>query len=96
MTVFTVDSNELSNTSVLVNNCADNIRSQVQTMLSYLHQLENSWSGQASMQFHDLADNWHKAQINVEDCLLQISHQLNNAANTYSQAEQEATALFNF
>ena len=96
MTVFTVDSNELAHTSVLVNTCAENIRSQVQTMLGFLNQLESSWTGQASVQFHTLATNWHKAQVNVEECLSQISQQLNIAANTYSRAEEDAMALFNF
>lgn len=95
MSIYTVDSNELANTSLLVNNCADSIRSQVNTMLGFLQQLESSWTGQASTQFHTLTTNWHAAQIQVEDCLTQISQQLNIAANTYSQAEEEAISLFN-
>ncbi len=94
MSFYTVDSNELYNTSTLINSCADSIRSQVQTMMGYLQNLENSWKGSASAQFQGLTTNWHHAQSQVEEALCQISSQLNIAANNYSQAESDVASLF--
>ena len=94
MSIYTVNSEELLNTSNLITGCAENIKTQVNTMMTYLNQLENTWSGAASMQFQNLAQNWHATQIQVENNLNEISLQLNNAANTYREAEENATALF--
>ena len=94
MSVFHVDSDEVARCSALVRASAQNLRAEVDAMMSNLNALEASWSGMASNQFTATATQWRGMQVQLEQALDDISVALQNAATTYRDAETQATAMF--
>lgn len=94
MSVFHVDSDEVARCSALVRASANNLRSEVNTMMASLNALEASWSGMASAQFTATVSQWRGMQVQLEQTLDDISLALANAATTYSDAESQASAMF--
>lgn len=94
MSVFSVDINEVSRTSALVQSSVESVRAEVASLMANLTTLEASWTGVAATQFHQLAEEWRLTQAQVEAALEQIGTRLQVAASQYAQAESQATGLF--
>lgn len=94
MTIFHVDSNQISAASLQAANTADEIRSATTAMMVLLEGLSTSWSGAASASFQELLSSWRLTQAQVEQNLSAIGTQLQQAAATYSEAESRASMLF--
>ncbi|WP_062071447.1 WXG100 family type VII secretion target [Demequina sediminicola] len=94
MTQFNVDSNAVSEAGTRARASSEAIRTEVAAMVGHLTALEGSWQGGAATAFARLLEDWRAMQVQVELNLDSISMALDNAAVTYSNAEDSATQLF--
>jgi WXG100 family type VII secretion target len=91
---YEVDSERVAQASSKVAASASNISNEVGAMLRHLQDLQTVWRGGASTAFGSVLTQWQAAQRQVEDALNSIQGSLNVAANTYANAEAEASRLF--
>lgn len=94
MAVFSVDSEAVLNATTQVQNTADRIRAENQSMRVQLTQLQQNWSGSAALAFQEVSEKWSVAQRQMEDALSNISVALGNAGRQYADTEQQAASLF--
>lgn len=94
MAHYVVDSASLAASAAHTQAIAGQIRGEVAAMMSQLHALESSWTGQAQLAFAECATRWQAAQAQVETALEGISAALSQASATYADAESHACSLF--
>lgn len=94
MNRYEVDAAQVSAASAAAGKTAATLRSEVASMMRHLHDLSNSWRGSAANSFSGLITDWSATQTKVEQSLDQITQALSHAAQTYSDAEQQAARLF--
>ncbi len=94
MSVYQVDSEQLTSASANVAVSAEAIRSSVAAMMAQLHALEGSWVGGASASFQALITRWHATQQQVEESLDALSSALASASATYVEAESGVASMF--
>lgn len=88
MTAYAVDAEEISTASAQACATAATIRTEVDTLMTQLLGLQDSWTGGAQINFETTISQWEA------DTLDQISSQLQDAATTYSDAETHSMGLF--
>ena len=91
---FEVDSDRVAQASGRVAASANTISNEVLAMMRHLQDLQSVWRGGASSAFAGVLAQWHTAQHQVEEALTAIQGSLSMAANTYANAEAEASRLF--
>ncbi len=94
MPQFHVNSDSMQSSSAAVNASAQTMRQAVQTMQANLNNLRNSWQGGAATQFDSVITQWNTAQKQVESSLDSIQRALSQASIVYSDAEAQASRLF--
>ena len=94
MSKYEVDSTRVALASTAVNGSVTAIRVEVGAMMRHLTDLQASWRGTASTQFTGAMAQWQSAQTQVEAALDAITASLGSAAQTYADAEAQATRLF--
>ncbi|WOF23877.1 WXG100 family type VII secretion target [Microbacterium betulae] len=94
MSVFAVDSDALISQSSNVRATSDRIRTEVNTMLAQLLQLQPVWQGAAAAGFQGVVEQWRAAQLNMEESLTSIGQALNVAGSQYAETEQAAAGMF--
>lgn len=94
MTAFAVDAAEISTASARACATAATIRTEVDSLMTQLLALQDSWTGGAQVNFQETITQWEAIQTQTHDSLDTISTQLEFAASTYSDAEAHTTALF--
>jgi len=94
MSTFTTDTQLMRAKSAQVLSTAERLRGDVATMHSSLQELQGTWSGAASNQFHALVAQWRQVQARVEESLTQISRALSTASSQYDEVERANLGLF--
>ena len=94
MTAYAVDAEQVSAASAQACATASTIRTEVDTLMSQLLALQDSWTGGAQANFQATITQWQGIQAQTHDALDSISPQLQAAATTYADAEAHSSALF--
>jgi WXG100 family type VII secretion target len=94
MSVFNVDSEQVSSAALTADQSAMTIRTEVSQMMAFLQGLNESWGGTAASGFQSVIEQWRTTQVQVDESLVAISTHLQLAATTYSDAETSAASLF--
>jgi len=94
MSTFSVDTAQVAAASGNVRRSVDSIRSEVTAMMAHLTNLQDSWRGEAAVQFQGVAANWRQTQTQVEASLEGINRALEATANTYLDAESNVRGFF--
>ena len=94
MTAYAVDAEQVSAASAQACATASTIRTEVDTLMSQLRALQDSWTGGAQANFQATITQWQGIQAQTHDALDSISTQLQAAATTYADAEAHSSALF--
>ena len=94
MTAYAVDAEQVSAASAQACATASTIRTEVDTLMSQLLALQDSWKGGEQDNFQATITKWQGIQAQTHDALDSISTQLQAAATTYADAEAHSSALF--
>ena len=94
MTAYAVDAEQVSAASAQACATASTIRTEVDTLMSQLLALQDSWTGGTQANFQATITQWQGIQAQTHDALDSISTQLQAAATTYADAEAHSSALF--
>ena len=94
MSRYEVDSAQVAQASAAAGTSVSAIRSEVGALMRHLTELQSSWRGGAASAFGTVVADWSATQQRVETSLDQITHALASAAQTYADAEQQASRLF--
>ncbi|MBI9114542.1 WXG100 family type VII secretion target [Sanguibacter suaedae] len=94
MSTFGVDVSQVTNASVAVSTSVTTIRTEVAAMMRHLTDLQNSWTGSASLAFGGVVAQWQTTQVQVESGLDAITAALSRTATTYDDAETAAKSNF--
>ena len=94
MTAYAVDAEQVSAASAQACATASTIRTEVDTLMSQLLALQDSWTGGAQANFQATITQWQGIQAQTHDALDSISTQLQAVATTYADAEAHSSALF--
>jgi early secretory antigenic target protein ESAT-6 len=94
MTRYQVDSDEVLGASSAVRATISRIQSESASLQSQLVNLQNSWSGQASVAFQGLALDWKTTQQRVDETLGAVSQALSLAGQQYAEIEAANARLF--
>ena len=94
MTAYAVDAEQVSAASAQACATASTIRTEVDTLMSQLLALQDSWTGGAQPHSQAPIPQWQGIQAQTHDALDSISTQLQAAATTYADAEAHSSALF--
>ncbi|MFT4245121.1 MAG: WXG100 family type VII secretion target [Micrococcaceae bacterium] len=63
-------------------------------MQAHLSELQSTWTGQASLMFQSVMQQWNSAQRQVEQSLEHINGLLTIAGQQYANTEESNTRLF--
>jgi WXG100 family type VII secretion target len=94
MANYQVDSDQIATSSAAVNSSVSSIRTAVNGMYANISQLQTVWHGAAATKFSSVADQWRSAQTQMEQSLEAIQNALAQASTLYSDAETQASRLF--
>ena len=94
MTRYEVDSAQVAQASGAAGRSVAAIRTEVTALMRHLTDLQSVWRGGAASAFGGVVADWSATQQRVEGSLDQITHALAAAAQTYAEAEQQASRLF--
>lgn len=94
MTRYQVDSDEVLGASSAVRATISRIQAESTSLSGQLANLQNSWSGQASVAFQGLALDWRATQHRVDETLGAVSQALSVAAQQYAEIEATNARLF--
>jgi 6 kDa early secretory antigenic target len=94
MSRYEVDSAQVAQAGVAVQASAQQISTQVDSMMRHLLDLQNSWRGQAASSFQHVITDWRATQERVKLSLDEIQHALTLASQQYAQAEDSAARMF--
>ncbi len=94
MSRYEVDSARVAQASTAVNGSVTAIRAEVAAMMRHLTDLQASWRGGAATAFTGVMAQWQGTQTQVEASLDAITAALGSAAQTYADAETQASRLF--
>ena len=94
MSRYEVDSARVAQASAAVNGSVTAIRGEVSAMMRHLTDLQASWRGTAATSFTGVMAQWQGTQTQVEAALDEITAALGSVAQTYADAESQATRLF--
>lgn len=91
---FVVDSDIIAAKSAQARSYVDSITTEVNGMTASLQDLQNSWTGSASVNFQGVLTNWRATQRQVEEAIAQINEALNKAGINYADTESANAAMF--
>lgn len=94
VTTYQVDSEAVSGASGAARATSDRIQAEVAGMLGQLTNLQSSWTGQASVAFQTLVNDWRATQQHVTESLDAINAALAQAGQQYAEIEQANARLF--
>jgi len=94
MSRYEVDSAQVAQAAGAVQTSAQQITTQVDTMMRHLVELQGSWRGQASSSFQHVITDWRATQERVKTSLEEIQRALTLASQQYAQAEDAAARMF--
>ncbi|SEG18699.1 WXG100 family type VII secretion target [Actinacidiphila yanglinensis] len=85
---------DLKEKAVDISNTQQVVQGQLDTLKSYVQDLESVWGGIAASTFQNLMGDWDTCAARMQNALLGISDGLSNTADNYVQGEQ--TNVTNF
>lgn len=94
MTRFEVDSAQVAQAAAGVQTRTAAVRAEVSALQRQLVELQTVWRGGAAAAFSGVMAEWSSAQMRVEQALDSIGAALAQAAQTYADAEAQASRMF--
>ncbi|MET4098159.1 early secretory antigenic target protein ESAT-6 [Agrococcus sp. UYP10] len=94
MSRYGVDADALHGAHVGVRGTGSRVQSEVAAMLAQLQALQESWTGQASVAFQALLQEWRATQQRVDESLANINEALAAAGRQYDEVEAGNARLF--
>ena len=94
MSRYVVDGDAIHGAHLAVRATASRLQSESAAMLAQLQALQDSWTGQASVAFQGVVQDWRATQVRVEESLASINEALALAGRQYDEVEQGNTRLF--
>lgn len=94
MAQFVVDSDIIAAKSAAARSQMDAITTEVNGMTASLTDLQNSWTGSASVNFQGVLSNWRATQAQVEQAIAQINEALTRAGINYADTESANASMF--
>ncbi|MBO1769559.1 WXG100 family type VII secretion target [Agrococcus sp. TF02-05] len=94
MSRYVVDGDAIHGAHLAVRSTASRLQSESAAMLAQLQALQDSWTGQASVAFQGVVQDWRATQVRVEESLASINEALALAGRQYDEVEQGNTRLF--
>lgn len=94
MAQFVVDSDIIAAKSAAARSQMDAITTEVNGMTASLTDLQNSWTGAASVNFQGVLSNWRATQAQVEQAIAQINEALTRAGVNYADTESANASMF--
>jgi WXG100 family type VII secretion target len=94
MTWFQVDGGEVARAAAAARQCAEELATEVETMMQHLAELRGSWQGPAATAFSEVVDRWRATQEQVHGALGEIEAALTLSGRGYDQAETSARRMF--
>lgn len=94
MSKYVVDADAIHGAHIAVRSTASRVQSEVSAMHSQLQALQDSWTGQASIAFQGVLQDWRATQMRVEESLAAINEGLAAAGRQYDEVEQGNTRMF--
>ncbi|MCH1884359.1 WXG100 family type VII secretion target [Agrococcus sp. ARC_14] len=94
MSKYVVDAEAIHGAHIAVRGTAGRLQSEVTAMHSQLQALQDSWSGQASIAFQGVVQDWRATQLRVEESLAGINEALAHAGRQYDEVEQGNLRMF--
>ena len=93
MSRYVVDADAIHGAHIAVRGTASRVQSEVSAMHSQLQALQDSWSGQASVAFQGVVQDWRATALRVEESLAAINEALAAAGRQYDEVEQGNTRM---
>lgn len=94
MAQFVVDSDIIAAKSAQARSYVDSITTEVNGLTASLQDLQNSWTGSASVNFQGVVANWRATQRQIEEAIAQINDALSAAGLNYADTESANAAMF--
>ena len=94
MSRYEVDSAQVAQAAAGVQARTAAVRAEVSALQRQLTELQASWRGTAATAFTGVMTEWSATQARVEQALDHITTALQAAAQTYAEAESQASRLF--
>jgi early secretory antigenic target protein ESAT-6 len=94
MSRYVVDADAIHGAHIGVRGTGSRVQSEVAGMLAQLQSLQDSWTGQASVAFQALVQEWRATQQRVEESLANINDALAAAGRQYDEVEAGNARLF--
>lgn len=94
MAQFVVDSDTIAVTSQQAQGHIERLTGEVNGMTSTLTDLQNSWTGTASVNFQEAFRSWRAAQAQMEQAMAHINQALSAAGNQYAETEAANARMF--
>ena len=94
MAQFVVDSDTIAATSQQAQGHIERLTGEVNGMTSTLTDLQNSWTGTASVNFQEAFRSWRAAQAQMEQAMAHINQALSAAGNQYAETEAANARMF--
>lgn len=94
MAHFVVDSDTIAAKSQQAQGHIERLTGEVNAMTGTLTDLQNSWTGTASVTFQEAFRSWRAAQANMEQAMAQINQSLSTAGHQYAETEAANTRMF--
>ncbi|KAA6434916.1 WXG100 family type VII secretion target [Agrococcus sediminis] len=94
MSRFVVDADAIHGAHLAVRGTASRLQSEAAAMHGQLQALQDSWTGQASVAFQGVLQDWRATQLRVEESLASINEALAHAGRQYAEVEQGNARMF--
>lgn len=94
MPIFSVDSDAVMTATASIRATSDRLQADTAAMLGQLTQLQDSWTGSASIAFQGVVERWRAAQRDLDAALGEIGSALAATGQQYAQTELAATGMF--
>jgi len=94
MSRYEVDSAAVAQAAAGARSRAASIRTEVTALHRQLTELQSLWRGGAATAFAGVLAEWTATEARVDDSLEHIVAALHTAAQTYADAENQASRLF--
>ena len=94
MAVYRVDSEHMQATVTSTQGAIERVRLEVSTLTAGLAALQDTWSGDASVSFQTIVQQWRSTQLLVEEQISGIATALAAAGAGYDGVETDARRMF--
>lgn len=94
MSRYTVDSEAVQSASSTIRSITEQLRADVNNLMSQIQSLQSQWTGQAASAFNAAAQDWRTTQARVEESITELNLALGQAGTHYADVEQQNAGMF--